>query len=188
MVKGKCGDWTVHVVAGVDPEDNHYILDLWRKQTTTDVSVEAFLDLADQHKPMVWAEEDGKIIKSLGPFIDRRSQDRRVLCYREQFVSVADKPTRCRSFQPRAAQRKVYLPRNAVWIGDVDVLGELLSFPAGRTDDVADAMGLLGRLLDKMVGASIPTVEEETTEPSHHMEGFTYMDDGLDGAETWRTI
>ena len=78
VVKGKCGDWTVHVVAGVDPEDNHYILDLWRKQTTTDVSVEAFLDLADQHKPMVWAEEDGQIIKSLGPFIDRRSQERRV--------------------------------------------------------------------------------------------------------------
>ena len=75
-----------------------------------------------------------------------------------------------------------------MWIGDVDVLGELLSFPAGRTDDVADAMGLLGRLLDKMVGASIPTVEEKTTEPYHNMEGFTYMDDDLDGAETWRTI
>src|SRR6516225_1071498 len=91
-VKGKSGDWTVHVVAGVDPEDNLYILDLWRKQTTSDVWVEAFLDLADQHKPMVWAEEDGQIIKSLGPFIDRRSQERRVYCYREQFVSVADKP------------------------------------------------------------------------------------------------
>jgi hypothetical protein len=26
-------------------------------------------DLVDQHKPMVWAEEDGQIIKSLGPFI-----------------------------------------------------------------------------------------------------------------------
>jgi len=24
-------------------------------------------DLVDQHKPMVWAEEDGQIIKSLGP-------------------------------------------------------------------------------------------------------------------------
>ena len=49
-------------------------------------------------------------------------------------------------------------------------------------------MGLLGRLLDKMVGATIPMVEEKTTEDYHNMEGFTYMDDGLDGAETWRTI
>jgi Resolvase, N terminal domain len=67
-VKGKSGDWTVHVVAGVDPEDNLYILDLWRKQTTLDVWVEAFFDMVDQHKPMGWAEEDGQIIKSLGPF------------------------------------------------------------------------------------------------------------------------
>ena len=35
--KGKSGDWTVHVVAGVNPEDNLYIVDLWRKQTTSDV-------------------------------------------------------------------------------------------------------------------------------------------------------
>src|SRR5215831_12268559 len=40
-------------------------------------------------------------------------------------------------FQARAAQRKVFLPRNAPWIGDL--LAELLSFPAGRTDDIADA-------------------------------------------------
>jgi predicted phage terminase large subunit-like protein len=185
-VKGKSGDWTVHVVAGVDPEDNLYILDVWRKQTTSDVWVDAFLDLADQHKPMVWAEEDGQIIKSLGPFIDRRSQERGVYCYREQFVSVADKPTRCRSFQARCAMRKVYLPRNATWIGDV--LGELLSFPAGRTDDIADACGLLGRLLDKMFGASVATVEEKTVADYHGMEGFNYLDDGFDGEDTWRTI
>ena len=75
--------------------------------------IDAFLDLVDQHKPMVWADEDGQIIKSLGPFIDKLSTERKIYCYREQFVSVADKPTRCRSFQARAAQRKVYLPRNA---------------------------------------------------------------------------
>ena len=77
-VKGKSGDWTVHVVAGVDPEDNLYILDLWRKQTTSDVWIDAFLDLVDQHKPMVWAEEDGQIIKSLGPFIEKRCSERNV--------------------------------------------------------------------------------------------------------------
>jgi hypothetical protein len=108
VVKGKCGDWTVHVVAGVDPEDNLYILDLWRKQTTTDVSVEAFLDLADQHKPMVWAEEDDQIIKSLGPFIDRRSQERRVFATGSS-LSVADKPTRCRSSKhERRNERSTY--------------------------------------------------------------------------------
>jgi len=184
--RGKSGDWTVHVVAGVDPNDNPYIVDLWRKQTTSDVWIDAFLDLVDQHKPMVWGEEDGQIIKSLGPFIDKRSTERKIYCHREQFVSVADKPTRCRSFQARAAQRKVYLPRNAPWIGDL--LAELLSFPAGRTDDIADAMGLLGRLLDKMFGAAIPTEKEKTIDDYHTMQGFSYLDDGIEGEETWRTI
>jgi predicted phage terminase large subunit-like protein len=180
-VKGKSGDWTVHVVAGVDPEDNLYILDLWRQQTTSDVWIDAFLDLADQHKPMVWAEEDGQIIKSLGPFIDKRSTERKVYCHREQFVSVADKPTRCRSFQARAAQRKVYLPRNAPWIGDV--LAELLSFPAGRTDDIADAMGLLGRLLDKMVAGHVPAPPEP-----YDRDDYVTIGPDPDGDDSWRTV
>jgi len=130
---------------------------------------------------MVWAEEDGQIIKSLGPFIDKRSNERRVYCHREQFVSVADKPTRCRSFQARAAQRKVYLRRNAPWIGDV--LAELLSFPAGRTDDIADAMGLLGRLLDKMVVGHVPAPPE----PYDH-DAYEDVGGGIDDAEdSWRT-
>ena len=67
-------------------------------------------------------------------------------------------------------------------------MAELLSFPAGRTDDIADAMGLLGRLLDKMFGATIPTVEEKSIDDYHTMQGFSYLDDGIDGEDTWRTI
>ena len=43
-------------------------------------------------------------------------------------------------------------------------------FPAGRTDDIADAMGLLGRLMDKMFGASIPKPDEE----QHTDGGYGY--------------
>ena len=77
-------------------------------------------------------------------------------------------------------------PRNAPWIGDV--LAKLLSFPAGRTDDIADAIGLLGRLLDKMFGATVPTVEEKTIDDYHTMQGFSYLDDGIEGEDNWRTI
>jgi hypothetical protein len=47
---------------------------------------------------------------------------------------------------------------------------------------------LLGRLLDKMFGASVPTVEEKTVADYHGMEGFNYLDEGFDGEDTWRTI
>src|SRR5262245_23324314 len=44
-----------------------------------------------------------------------------------------------------------------------------LSGKTGRTDDIADAMGLLGRLLDKMFGASIPTEKEKTIDDYRDM-------------------
>ena len=149
-VTGKGGDYTVHVVAGVDPEDNLYILDIWRSQSESNVWIETFLDLVHQHKPMAWGEEAGQIIKSLGPFIDKRMRERKVYCYRQQVTSTGDKPTRARSFQARAAMGKVYLPINAPWVPDL--MHELLIFGAGaKHDDQVDALGLIGRMLDTMV-------------------------------------
>lgn len=153
-VTARGGDYTVHVVAGIDPDDNLYLIDVWRAQTESHHWVEAFIDLVARHKPLKWAEEQGQIIKSIGPFLDKRMRERRVYCAREQMASVADKPTRARSFQARAAMGKVYIPHNAPWVADF--IGELLMFPAGKNDDQVDAIGLIGRMLDTMVGGRAP--------------------------------
>lgn len=158
-VTAKGGDYTVHVVIGVDPDDNIYVLDLWRSQAESHIWVEAFIDLVDRHKPLNWAEEQGQIIKSLGPFIDKRMRERKVYARREQMTSVADKPTRSRSFQARASMGKVYLPQNAPWVADL--MTELLSFPVGKHDDQVDALGLVGRLIDTMVGGRIPAAPQK---------------------------
>lgn len=179
-VTAKGGDYTVHGVAGVDPDDNLYIIDIWRQQTASDQWIEALLDMANQYKPMCWAEEQGQIVKSLGPFIDRRMRERRVYFHREQFVSIADKPTRCRAFQARAAMRKIYLPRNAPWLSDF--LAELHTFPTGRHDDQVDAVGLIGRLLDKMVGGRVPAGPAE-----RHRDEYSHIGSDDRGAEeSWR--
>jgi phage terminase large subunit-like protein len=39
------GDFTVHIVVGLDPEGRMYVLDLWRKQASSDVWIDAFCDL-----------------------------------------------------------------------------------------------------------------------------------------------
>lgn len=153
-VTAKGGDYTVHAVIGVDPDDNIYVLDVWRAQAESHIWVESFIDIVAKHKPLNWAEEQGQIIKSLGPFIDKRMRERRVYCRREQMASVADKPTRCRAFQARAAMGKVYLPHGASWVPDL--LAEMTSFPAGKHDDQVDALGLVGRLIDTMVGGRAP--------------------------------
>lgn len=158
-VTAKGGDYTVHAVIGVDPDDNIYVLDMWRAQAESHIWVESFIDLVARHKPLNWAEEQGQIIKSLGPFIDKRMRERKVYCRREQMASVADKPTRCRAFQARAAMGKVYLPHGASWVPDL--LSEITSFPAGKHDDQVDALGLTGRLIDTMVGGRAPARREQ---------------------------
>jgi len=45
-----------------------YVLDLWRKQASSDVWIDAFCDLVNLWKPVMWAEEQGQIKAGLGPF------------------------------------------------------------------------------------------------------------------------
>lgn len=181
-VTAKGGDFTVHGVVGIDPDDNLYIADWWREQTTSDKWVEALLDLADKHKPMCWAEEDGQIVKSVGPFITQRMRERKVYFRREQFVSIADKPTRSRSFQARAAMRKVYWPRKAPWLADV--LNVLHTFPAGRSDDDVDVLGLIGRMLDEMVGGRIPAGPDTSLR-----NDYTSRErDEVEAENDWKTV
>lgn len=152
------GDYTCHGVGGVDPGDDLYIADVWLEQTESNVWIDVFCGLIKKHKPLMWAEEQGQILKSLGPFIDKRMRELKAYCAREQFTSTADKPTRARSFQARMAMGKVYWPRNAPWLDRV--MSILLSFPAGTVDDPVDMLGLMGRLLDVMVGGQPPKAKE----------------------------
>src|SRR3954469_19582772 len=106
------GDFTVHGIAGVDPNDDIYVLDWWRKQTASDAWVETFCDLVLSWKPLQWAEEAGQIEKGVGPFLTKPQRERQAYCYRDAFRSGADKPTRAQSIRGRMAMGKVYFPRN----------------------------------------------------------------------------
>ena len=171
------GDYTVHIVIGVDPNDNIYVLDLWRGQTASDVWIKSWLDLVKIHKPLLWVEEQGQIVKSIGPFLEKRMREERTYCRREQVASAADKPTRSRSIQARTSMGKVYLPSKAPWLAEFQ--SELLTFPAGKHDDQVDAFGLIGRMLDDLVPASVPKV---VTPPVRDAYRKPTTDSG------WRTV
>ena len=142
------GDYTVHAILGHDDKnDDLYVIDIWREQEESNVWVEKFLDLAKQHKTLVWAEEQGQILKSLDPFIRKEMETRRQFVFREQFTSAVDKTVRARAFQAYMAQGKVYI-LNTDWTRTLEK--ELLAFPSGKYDDQVDALGLIGRLLDDM--------------------------------------
>ncbi len=153
------GDWTVHGVIGVDPNDDIYLLDFWRKKTTSDVWAETAIDLMEKWKTLNWAEEKGQIEKSVGPFLDKRMRERRVYRRREQFTSATDKASRARSIQARTSMGKVYFPKGAPWVENL--VHELLSFPTGVNDDQIDVLSLFGRMLDDMSRGRNPQVKSQ---------------------------
>ncbi len=149
------GDYTVHLVVGVDPENRIYLLDLWRQQAASDRWIEAFCDLVLEWKPMGWAEEQGQIKAGLGPFLNRRQQERRAYVSREAFPTRGDKAVRAQSIRNFMALEGLYVPIHAPWYAAFRA--ELLSFPAGKHDDQVDALGLIGQLLDHMTAGRVPS-------------------------------
>src|SRR5262245_17739353 len=75
-VTSEGGDWTVHVVIGIDPKGRMFLLDLWRQQTSSNVWIEAWCDLVTKWKPAFWAEEKTQITSGVGPFITARARAR----------------------------------------------------------------------------------------------------------------
>lgn len=158
------GDFTVHAVVGIDPEGRMYLLDLWRRQASSDVWVEAFCDLVKQWKPIGWAEEHGQIKSGVGPFLEKRQRERQAYVMRDQFPTRGDKAVRAQSIRGRMALDGLYVPHTAAWYADLR--SELLSFPAGKHDDQVDALGLIGQLLDKMMPGNGPEKPEAVKNPS----------------------
>lgn len=178
-ITAKGGDYTVHGIFGVDRAGRIYLLDLWRQQTTSDVWIDAFLDLVARWKPIQWAEEQGQIIKSLDPFINKRSIERQTFVAREQFASLSDKASRAQAIRGRMAQGMVYFPRNAPWLADLE--RELLTFPVGVNDDQVDVLSLLGRMLDTLT--SVPEPVKRFKE-DRWARAFERLDH--DGEESWK--
>lgn len=142
------GDYTVHLVVGLDADGRMYVIDRWRAQASSDRWVEVWCDLVKLHKPLEWAEETGQIKAGVGPFRDRRARERSAYTFCRQFPTKFDKAVRAQSIRGRMALQGLYLPTNAAWIDEF--MSELLSFPAGKHDDQVDALGLIGQLLDEI--------------------------------------
>lgn len=151
------GDYTVHVVVGIDSEGHLYLLDLWRAQTASNVWVDSFCALVRKWKPIGWAEETGQIKSGVGPFLVKQMIETGSYTTREQFPTRGDKAVRAQSIRGRMALQGLRVPRGAPWLSDFH--SELMSFPVGVHDDQVDALGLVGQLLDRMTMGDAPKTE-----------------------------
>lgn len=136
------GDYTVLTIWGIAENGDIYRVDQWKGQTASDEWIEAQLDLVAKYKPLAFFGEGGVIQKAVEPMIRRRMRERNTHCRLEWLPSVADKPTRARSFQAMAATGRVHFEPEAD-------LSEFLVFPAGKHDDEVDTASLIGRAIDQ---------------------------------------
>jgi hypothetical protein len=58
----------------------------------------------------------------------------------------------------------LYVPAAAEWLPDLRA--ELLAFPTGKHDDIVDALGLVGQLMDKFAPGRLPRIEEFEWKPT----------------------
>ena len=163
------GDWTVHAVVGLDAQDRPWLLDLWRARTASDVWVEAWCELVKWWKPMSWGEERGQIISGVGPWLEREALARKAFTERIQFVSRLDKGVRAQAIRGYIANRGLHYDENLPERAALEA--ELLAFPAGKNDDVHDALGLVGQLLDLAVQGRIPKKEKPKQESGYRHTG-----------------
>ena len=139
--------------------------------------IEAFCDLVLRWRPLDWAEEQGQIKASVGPFLSRRQHERKAYVNREPFPTRGDKAVRAQSIRGRIALEGLYVPVHAPWYPAFRA--ELLGFPAGKHDGQVDALGLIGQLLDKMMACRPPKQDPELKRDGYCKLQERFSDDAL---------
>jgi predicted phage terminase large subunit-like protein len=180
------GDFTVHLVVGIDPKGRLYLVDLWRGQTDSAEWVSAWCDLVKKWRPFEWAEERGQILSSIGPFLEQQANKERAFTYRRQFPSKHDKAVRAQSIRARMSMGGLYVPAGASWLSEFEQ--ELLRFPSAVHDDQVDALGLIGQLLDHIQAPVAETEDNVIDLPPDDYEFAEYEEEGDDIELNWKVL
>lgn len=150
-VTENAGDWTEQGIAGFDNKDDLWFLDWHSAQATLDKSIDAMMQLALDHDPMLWCAETGVIRRAMEPFVLKEQQRRRTFFKLEWLPATKSKAANAKAFQALASQGKVHIPYGT-W-GD-ELIAQLLKFTGkdDKIDDKVDVCGLFGRMLNQEFG------------------------------------
>ena len=136
-------DWTVGATLMQDDTDMLYVVEIFRMRGDSFQIVEAMLDVAGRwgtapQTDYLLGVEDGQIWRSIKPLFDKRSLERRQYVPYNVLKPLTDKMARARPLQGRMQQGRIAFLEGASWLAQAEQ--ELLRFPAGKHDDVVDAL------------------------------------------------
>jgi len=165
--------WTIGVFA-LDEHDNLTWLDQYHKRGIDSLQyVEALFSLAKQYKPAKILMERCHASNVMEPLINKTMRERREY-YNIEYPTTGnkDKVSRSQSIAARVKQGKVKFLRSSFLS---TLFRELISFPDGKHDDLADTLAMMGTGLDTCVSPVLPTLEPEDIIP-HDTPDYLYRD------------
>jgi predicted phage terminase large subunit-like protein len=135
----KESDFTAIVTAGVDDHNNIYILDIRRIKANPQGVIDEIFKVFEQWHPILMGIEEVAFQKALRYSLHQEMNNRNLwLPLREVKPQARTKDQRIRGLQPLYANKKVY--HNKGIDNNMHLEDELLRFPRGKHDDVADAL------------------------------------------------
>jgi len=160
-------DYTVIMVAGVDPGGHIHIVDVRRGRWDTEAIVEELISTQKMWRPHIFTFESGQISKAIEPYLI--SEMRRQNVYMDYIPKI---PTKSKTMRGRAIQGMVKsgfvkFDKEASWYPDLE--NELLTIsdsgPRGAHDDQFDAFAYIGLTISEYFEAqSDDELEEEEFE------------------------
>ena len=161
------GNYTVLIVAGVDKAGQVWLLDLVREKMPTDKTVEEMIRLMKLWRPLTWFAAKDQISGSIGPFLKNRMRTEGVyVTHVEDSPEIGNKMQKAQAIRGMMALGLVRFPVRAGWHSPL--VNELLRFrgEGDAQDDQIDAMGHLGRGLERMARRTPTGAANDVRAPS----------------------
>jgi predicted phage terminase large subunit-like protein len=157
--KKEYSDWSVFVVAGINANDDIFVIDVVRGKWDSLELVDRIFEIQRRYNPVVFGLEQGQIEKAIGPFLEKRRFEERLFSLNIDPLPPGkrDKELRARPIQGRMRQGKVYIRRDAPWTDTF--VTELLRFPGASKDDQVDALAWIGQMMNNVQYIPPPTTE-----------------------------
>jgi predicted phage terminase large subunit-like protein len=173
--KKDTNDWSVGITVGVDRKDRVWVLDLKRGRWDGYEIVEQILDNDLTWEADIVGIEKGHIEMALGPFLEKRIQERGQWSFHYEGLKTgrADKIARSRPIQGRMHQGMVLFPSEVDWVHELT--NELLRFPSGVHDDQVDALAWIGQMMQEFT--SVPVIRKHRKSWKDKLDKFVGKSD-----------
>ena len=145
----KSADFSAIVTVGVDKENNMYVVNLVREHFNPKELIDKIIDVYQTYYPISVGIEEVSFQKTLRFFMMDRMRERNVFLPLKELKldTRISKEMRIRALQPRYEAQTIFHKKGLPHIDDLE--DELLRFPRGAHDDLADSLAYQLQLIVK---------------------------------------